>query len=150
AAIAGAEVASSHFRTGLEVEMKQGKTDVVTRADRETQRRIIEVLREEFPEDAIVSEEEDELKSVPDSGAAWIIDPIDGTNNFVRDVPIWATSVAVVNDGKTMGAANVLPELEDRYVSDGTDVTLNGTRVTVSDRSDPETFRVCPVIWWPF
>ncbi len=150
AAIAGSEVAFEAFRTGIDVEIKSGKTDVVTQADRDAQRRVIEVIRESHPEDAIVGEEEDELKEVPDTGAAWVVDPIDGTNNFVRDVQIWATSVAAVKDGEAVAAANVLPALGDTYVAGDGEVTRNGEPVSVSHRSDPETFAVVPTIWWGF
>lgn len=150
AARAGSEVALAAFRTGIDVETKSGKTDVVTAADRDAQRRVIEVIRETHPEDAIVGEEEDELKSVPESGAAWIIDPIDGTNNFVRDTKIWATSVAAVEDGDTVAAVNVLPALGDTYIAGEDGVTRNGDPVSVSSKTDPETFVVVPTIWWDF
>ncbi|WP_353634069.1 inositol monophosphatase [Halobacterium sp. NMX12-1] len=150
AALAGSEVAFEAFRTGIDVETKSGKTDVVTQADRDAQRRVIEVIRETHPEDAIVGEEEDELKAVPDTGAAWVVDPIDGTNNFVRDTQIWATSVAAVKDGETLAAANVLPALGDTYLAGDGDVTRNGEAVTVSEKTDPETFAVAPTIWWDF
>jgi len=150
AARAGSRVAEEFYRTDIDVETKGGKTDVVTHADRDAQRRVIEVVRESFPEDAIVGEEEDELKEVPDSGAAWVIDPIDGTNNYVRDIPMWATSVAAVVDGEAVAAANIVPALGDAYVADDSGVRLNGETVSVSDSTDPETFAVAPTIWWEF
>jgi len=150
AARAGSEVALAAFRTGIDVETKSGKTDVVTAADRKAQRRVIEVIRETHPEDAIVGEEEDELKTVPESGAAWVIDPIDGTNNFVRDTQVWATSVAAVKEGETVAAANVLPAMEDAYIAGEGGVTRDGDPVSVSSKTDPETFVVVPTIWWDF
>lgn len=150
AALAGSEVAAEFFRTDIEVETKGGKTDVVTQADRDAQRRVIEVIRESFAEDAMVGEEEDELKQVPETGAAWVIDPIDGTNNYVRDIPLWATSVAAVVEGEAVAAANVLPAVDDVFLADGDGVWLNGESVSVSDRADPETFAVSPTIWWGF
>ncbi|MXR21639.1 inositol monophosphatase family protein [Halobacterium bonnevillei] len=150
AARAGSEVALAAFRTGIDVETKSGKTDVVTAADRKAQRRVIEVIRETHPEDAIVGEEEDELKTVPESGAAWVIDPIDGTNNFVRDTQVWATSVAAVKEGETVAAANVLPAMEDAYIAGEEGVTRDGDPVSVSSKTDPETFVVVPTIWWDF
>jgi myo-inositol-1(or 4)-monophosphatase len=117
AARAGAAVALDGFRDGIDVETKDGKTDVVTEADRRAQRRVVEVVRETFPDDAVVGEEEEELKQVPESGPAWIVDPIDGTNNFVRGSRTWATSVACVVDGDPVAAANVMPALGDCYVA---------------------------------
>ncbi len=74
AAERGADHASARFRTELDIEQKGDAIDLVTEVDRETQRRVISTIRERFPDDAVVGEEEDELKTVPESGYAWIID----------------------------------------------------------------------------
>lgn len=149
AAVAGAEVAHEGFRAGVAVEQKDGgKTDVVTEADRAAQRRVIEVIGEAYPDDPVVGEEDDALKTVPEAGPAWVVDPIDGTNNFVRDVPLWTTAVAAVRDGEALAAANEMPALGDSYVLADGETRFNGTPVTVSERTDPETFRVVPLIWW--
>jgi myo-inositol-1(or 4)-monophosphatase len=79
-----------------------------------------------------------------------VVDPIDGTNNFVRGNRRWATSVAVVADGTPLAAVNVLPALGDTYVGTPDGVTRNGDPVAVSDRTDPETFMVVPTVWWGF
>ncbi|WP_440005895.1 inositol monophosphatase family protein [Halomicrococcus sp. SG-WS-1] len=150
AATEGGRVAADGFRTDLDVETKDGKTDVVTEADRAAQRRVVELVREEFPDDAIVGEEEDALKAVPEEGDAWVVDPIDGTNNFVRETPLWMTSVAAVRDGEPVAAANVAPALGDAYVAGPDDAARNGDALSVSDRTDPETFAVAPTIWWGF
>ncbi|WP_276301732.1 inositol monophosphatase family protein [Halorussus lipolyticus] len=150
AAKAGSEVAGRSFKQGIEVETKSEKTDVVTEADRATQRRVIEVIRDEYPEDAIVGEEEDELKEVPDEGDAWVIDPIDGTNNYVRSIPVWTTSVAAVRDGEPIAAVNDCPALGDSFVAGPDGVRRDDESVTVSDRTDPETFTVAPTFWWGF
>jgi myo-inositol-1(or 4)-monophosphatase len=149
AARAGATVAEEHFRTDIDVEIKSGKTDVVTQADRDAQARVVEVIHDEFPGDPVVGEEGDEMESVPDHGPAWIVDPIDGTANYVRGIQTWGTAVAAVVDGETVGAANVFPALDDRYVADKNEVRLNGIPIRVSDRTDPETFTVVPTTWWP-
>jgi myo-inositol-1(or 4)-monophosphatase len=150
AARAGSEIAAEEFRADLAVETKSNKTDVVTEADRRSQRRVIEIIREEYPDNAVVGEEDDELKEVPPEGNAWIIDPIDGTNNFVRGIPIWTTSVAAVRDGEAVAAANVCPALRDTYTAGPDGAFLNGDRLAVSERTDPETFTVAPTIWWDF
>jgi len=150
AATAGSEIAVEGFRSDHAVETKSNKTDVVTEFDRRSQRRVIEVIEDEFPEDAIVGEEEDALKEVPAAGDVWVVDPIDGTNNFVRGIPVWTTSVAAVRDGETVAAANVCPALGDTYTADEEGAYLNGEKIAVSGRTDPETFTVCPTIWWDF
>ncbi|EJN58933.1 inositol monophosphatase family protein [Halogranum rubrum] len=150
AAEAGAAVAAAAFRQGIDVETKDGKTDVVTQADRDTQRRVIEVVEESFADDAVVGEESDARKEVPDDGPAWVVDPIDGTNNFVRNIRVWATSVAATRDGEPVASANVLPACGDIYTGDADGAYLNGTSVSVSDVSDPERATVVPTFWWDF
>ncbi|GGL63470.1 inositol monophosphatase family protein [Halocalculus aciditolerans] len=146
----GADVAQAGFRRGLAVERKDGKTDVVTQADRDAQDVVLDAIRAHYPSDPVVGEEADELKAIPEFGPAWVVDPIDGTNNFVRDIPLWATAVAAVEDMEALAAAVVLPALGDVYLADDESVTLNGRPASVSDRTDPETFAVCPTIWWDF
>lgn len=149
AARAGAAVANDHFRSDIDVETK-GEDDVVTEADRAAQRTVIEAIRESYPNDAIVGEEEDERKTVPDSGATWVIDPIDGTNNYVRDVRVWATAVAAVVDGEPVAAAIVAPALGDTYTADASGAYRNGEPITVSDVSEPRRAAVDPTIWWAY
>lgn len=150
AAAAGAAVALDSFRQDIPIETKGGKTDVVTQADRDTQARVIEIIHESFPDDAVVGEEEDALKSVPDEGAVWIVDPIDGTNNYVRDIRTWTTSVAAVVDGDPVAAANALPALGDTYTADTENAYRDGNAIAVSDEADPEKATVCPTLWWNF
>jgi myo-inositol-1(or 4)-monophosphatase len=150
AARAGAAVAESRFRTDLEVETKDGKTDVVTQADRDAQEAVVDAIRSSYETDAIVGEEADELKAVPASGPAWVVDPIDGTNNYVRGLCEWGTSVAAVVDGEPIAGATVAPALEDTYTVGPAGVTRNDDSISVAPESDPETLAAVPTIWWDF
>ena len=112
AARAGGVVARETFREDLPVETKADKNDVVTEADRDAQRQVVATIRNEFPEDTLVCEEEATRsgdgqlqKELPDSGRAWVVDPIDGTANYVRGIRFWGTSVAAVVDGDPGGVA---------------------------------------------
>ncbi len=98
----------------------------------------------------VVGEEEGALKRVPDAGTAWVIDPIDGTNNYVRGTRLWGTAVAAVRDGEPVAGATNMPALGDRYWTGGDRTYRNGDPVTVSDRDDPETCAVTPTMWWDF
>ncbi|MDY6817452.1 MAG: inositol monophosphatase [Halobacteriales archaeon] len=144
----GAEVASEGFQAGIVAETKGAADrivnpgDVVTAADRDAQRAILEAIEDRFPADTIVAEEEDAQKTVPDSGAVWVIDPIDGSYNFVRGIPMWATAVALVVDGTAVGAATIAPATATTYFADRSRTTRDGTPVSVSDRTDPKTFGV--------
>ena len=147
AARAGARVASDAFRTDITVETK-GEDDVVTEADRAAQRTTIETIRASFPGDAVVGEEEDARKRVPDEGAAWVIDPIDGTHNFVRGIRVWGTAVAAVVDGEPVAAATVCPALDDIYTADADGAYRNGEPLRVSDVAEPRRATVNPTLWW--
>nr|WP_280176688.1 inositol monophosphatase [Halorhabdus rudnickae] len=149
AARAGGSVAMAAFRRDLDVETKTGKTDFVTRADREAQARIATVIGERFPQEPFVGEEADAIETVPKRGPAWIADPIDGTNNYVRGMRQWATSVAAVRDGDPVAAATALPALGDSYVGGPGGVTRNGRPVGVNETADTDRFTVVPTIWWP-
>ncbi|MFB6121773.1 MAG: inositol monophosphatase [Halobacteriaceae archaeon] len=148
AARRGGEAARAQFREGVAVETKGRATDYVTAADREAQRRVVETVREAFPEDAVVGEEDGHDRPLPESGAAWVVDPIDGTGNYVRNLPMWATSVAAVVDGETVAAANVMPALDDEVVLADGEVERNGDPMAVSEQTAPETFHVAPTLWW--
>ena len=148
AAEAGAAVAAESFRSELAVETKAGKTDVVTRADRDAQRRVVDAIRESFDGEPIVGEEDETPTSIPEDGPGWVVDPIDGTANYVRGIRTWATSVAATMDGEAIAGATVAPALGDAFALDSGQAFRNGEALTVSDRTDPETFVVAPTMWW--
>ncbi|PSQ85921.1 MAG: inositol monophosphatase [Bacteroidetes bacterium QS_3_64_15] len=85
------------------------RNDFVTETDEEAQAAAVETLRAAFPEDAILAEEGDEPASVPTvvDGRRWIVDPLDGTTNFMQRVPPYAVSIAL-QDGNAIVAGVVL------------------------------------------
>lgn len=149
AARSGGEVAMENFRTTVTVETKANKNDLVTSADQTAQRAAIERIRSAYPEDPIVAEEDDGRTTLPESGPVWVIDPIDGTANYVRGLRIWTTSVAAVEDGTPVGAATVMPAMEDVYTASREECGLNGHGMAVGDCDDPETFVVAVLGWGP-
>lgn len=152
AATAGADLARAEFGTDLDVGTKgetgepMGPADVVTETDRETQRRVVEVLSERDPTATIVGEENGAAKTVPETGRAWVIDPIDGTFNFVRGLHYWTTSVAATIDGEPVAACSVLPALDRTYIADDTNAFLNGDSISVSERTGGRSTTVAPII----
>jgi len=154
AARAGGVVAREQFRRGIAVETKGDKTDLVTQADRDAQHQVLATIREEFPGDRFVCEEEAPqlsgpeseaeapalVESVPENGSAWIVDPIDGTTNFVRGIRTWTTSVTAVVDGEPVGSATYMPAVGDLYAAGPESVTRDGKTMGVSENDDPETF----------
>ncbi len=159
AARAGGAVAREQYRSSLDVETKTDENDLVTATDREAQEQVVATIRETFPDDALVCEEEalppgadagvEIRKSVPAAGPAWVVDPIDGTANFVRGARFWASCVAAVVDGKPVAGTTHLPVAGDTYAAGAGGTTRNGTTVSVSDRTDPGTFAVGLLGWWP-
>ncbi|WP_081638786.1 inositol monophosphatase [Salinarchaeum sp. Harcht-Bsk1] len=148
AATAGGERALQDFRGDVAVETKSGPTDYVTEADRAAQRTVVETIRDSFPDDPIVGEEDETPNSVPESGPAWVIDPIDGTANYVRGMHCWTTAVAAVEDGEPVAAVIAAPALGDLYAAGEDGATRNGDRISVASRSDPQEAAVCPTLWW--
>jgi myo-inositol-1(or 4)-monophosphatase len=145
AARAGGDVAMSQFRTPLDVRQKDGAMDPVTVADTETQERVIEELRDAGVTAPVVGEEADVRKTLPESGRAWVIDPIDGTTNFSRGGRLWGVCVAVATDGEPVGGATYLPALGDTYVAGPEGTTRDGDPVSTSDRADPDELIVAPM-----
>ena len=95
------EIALAHFgnRDKLDIESK-GPQDLVSNADRETEQFIRNELQKLFPKDGIVGEEF--AASTGDSEFTWIIDPIDGTANFVRGISFWCVALACVDRSKAV------------------------------------------------
>jgi len=129
AARAGGEVALRYFRGGVQVEYKADRSPV-TRADREGEQRIVEVLRAAFPDYGILGEEFGEQGG---AGARWIIDPIDGTKNFIRGIPYFATLIGLEEDGEVTTGVIYAPAVDDLlYAQKGQGAFDRGGQLKVS------------------
>lgn len=90
---------------GIDAEQKTSVSDVVTAADKAAERLIVERLRAERPDDAIVGEEGADHPGT--SGRAWVIDPVDGTYNFVQGLTWWCSAIALTDgDDVLLGAVH--------------------------------------------
>ena len=107
-------------RTDLRVSTKPDMTPV-TDADQSVERRLRERLAETRPQDTLVGEE---YGGQMGSGRAWVIDPIDGTKNFVRRVPVWATLIALTVDGVAQVGVVSAPALDEDVRSGSRDFWL--------------------------
>ena len=95
------DVLRDHFgRAGLEVRAK-AKNDLVSSADHAAEEAIVGVIREHLPGAAFLAEEGGRSGD-PTSELEWVIDPLDGTNNFLQGLPIFATSIACRRHGRTV------------------------------------------------
>lgn len=114
----------------------------VTQADRECERMIARILSDAFPEDGIMGEEGARLDSR--SGRRWIIDPIDGTRDYVRGNPLWANLIALEADGDVAVGVVNLPVLGKLYTaSRGAGAHRNGSRIQPSTKIAVEESVLC-------
>lgn len=134
-AVAFAGRRSSAASGELGSDTKSSLTDVVTAFDRAAEATIVERLRSERPDDAIVGEEGTDQAGT--SGLAWFIDPIDGTTNFVYDLPAWCCSVGVARDGEMVAGAVYVPALDELYAAAlGHGATCNGRPIGAAATTD--------------
>jgi myo-inositol-1(or 4)-monophosphatase len=109
----GGAILAKYFGAKIDAEYKdKERTDPVTVADRECQQYLVEAISQRFPDHGIVGEEDEESEGgaeavVPDT--VWILDPLDGTKNFVNGLPIFACSVGVIHRGEPVAGAIWLP-----------------------------------------
>jgi len=116
---------------GLEIRHKADRT-LVTAADTGIERMVRDRIAQAFPDDRIMGEEEG--GTFEGAGRVWIVDPIDGTANFARAIPVWATLIALQVDGELVAGVASAPALGERYAaSRGDGATMNGKRIRVSE-----------------
>jgi histidinol-phosphatase len=117
------------FRSGIVVETKPDLTPV-TEADRGVEAELRRLLAAERPGDAILGEEEGTSGGGP---RRWILDPIDGTRNYARGVPVWATLLALEDDGVVRLGVVSAPALDRRWWAErGQGAFAGGERLAVS------------------
>ncbi|OWV00466.1 inositol monophosphatase family protein [Fibrobacter sp. UWR2] len=114
----------------------KSQKDVVTRADIASEKLIVEGIRKAFPTHCIRTEEAGVIEG-EDPRFRWIIDPVDGTVNFSRGIPLWGISIALHFEGKPLLAAINLPKLGELYTAArGHGAFMNGMPIHVSQESD--------------
>ena len=114
----------------LVVETK-GRHDLVSQADRETETFIRDAIEKRWPDDGIVGEEHGRLAGK--SGFDWVIDPIDGTANFVTGIPHWCVVIACAHEGHPVVGAICDPNTGELFsAARGLGATVNGRALSVS------------------
>ena len=104
-----------------------GTYDVVSDNDVDAERMIIDTIRSEFPEDSFICEESGEQVR---SDRRWIIDPIDGTINYVRGIPVFGTQIALTEGDQPLISVMYLPSSDEMFTSEkGSGAYLNGKRL---------------------
>jgi histidinol phosphatase-like enzyme (inositol monophosphatase family) len=128
-------------RKGVTAESKSDESPV-TAADRACERLIVDGIAREFPDDGVLGEEGANRESR--NGRKWIIDPIDGTRDFVRGIPLWAVLIGLERDGQIVAAAAHSPgQGLLLHAGSGSGAWLNDKQLRVADKSDPSEAVLC-------
>ena len=120
------------FSRGVKTEYKgAGTVDVVTEADRASEKLIVESLRAAFPNHGIVGEEGSRSQSA--SEYLWYVDPLDGTTNFAHGFPVFSVSLGLVRDSQVIAGVVFDPTRNQLFAAErGSGATLNGAAIHVS------------------
>ncbi|MBI1960064.1 MAG: hypothetical protein HYS36_12665 [Candidatus Rokubacteria bacterium] len=139
AARAAGEIAMKYYRGGFEVTLKPDQTPV-TQADREGEQAITAILRRAFPDHGFLGEE---FGQQGPTDRRWIIDPIDGTRNFVRGIPVWAVLIGLEEQGEVTTGVVLNPASgECFWARKGEGAFCDGERLRVSDLDSLEAATV--------
>lgn len=133
AAKAGGQVLLSNFHSRKKTKSK-GRGNLVSEVDFLSQEAILKLLKYEYPDFSIVSEEVD--PPTPVSGYTWIVDPLDGTNNYIFGIPFFCVNIALVKDHEILAGVTYDPNQNELfYAQKGGRAYLNGRLVHVSDKA---------------
>ena len=144
---AGAAVLQEYFDKQFAISNKEGINNLVTEVDHKSEQVIFEVIRQDFPDHYILSEESGEL--IQDSTYKWIIDPIDGTINYANGIPICCVSIGVEHNGKMVMGAVYNPFMNEFFFAQrGFGATLNDKKIHVSTKDD--LYTSCLVTGFPY
>lgn len=136
AARAGGEALMRHFGRLEEGQIdEKGRNDFVTRADRAAEEAVLQAIEERFPGAAVLAEESG--GAAGSEGLRWVVDPLDGTTNYIHGYPLFGVSVACEEDGTPVAGA-VLDPLHDELFQArrGGGARLNDQAIGVSGRRD--------------
>lgn len=126
-------VLKTYFQfSSLERKLKDDKS-IATQADEEAEKIIIEIIENAYPDHAILAEE----SGHQDTGSQylWIVDPLDGTQNFVNGIPIFATSIAVVKNNEPIASVIFNPVTSSLFAAEkGSGAFWNDQRIKVSSQ----------------
>jgi myo-inositol-1(or 4)-monophosphatase len=142
-----AAIVKEYFDKPFTVSNKEGVNNLVTEVDKKSEECIINIIKENFPEHFILSEETGAI--VHDSNYKWIIDPIDGTVNYAHRIPICCISIAVEKDGIIILGAVYNPFSNELFFAEkGGGATLNNKSIRVSEQT--QVIKSCLVTGFPY
>ncbi len=124
----------------------KNEKDYVTNIDKEAEKVIISLIKKEFPNHNIISEEAG--KDLKKSEYTWYIDPVDGTTNFVKRIPLSTTCIALVKNNQTiLSVVNVPMTKECYWAIKNQGAYRNNQKITVGGKTEIEKSFAC-VEWW--
>lgn len=129
----GIKVKDDFKKHNKEYDTKSSPTDFLTKTDTEVNSKIVEFLSKNYPDYSIISEEADEIKK--ESDYSFVVDPIDGTGNFIKSIPLFHIGIGLVKNGKSILSVTYNPVLEDMFWAiKGKGAFKNNIKISVSDR----------------
>jgi myo-inositol-1(or 4)-monophosphatase len=135
AAIESGKILKENFEGSFNIESKDIVSNLVTEIDKKSEKKIIEIIKSDFPSHNILSEEIGAIDL--DSDVKWIIDPIDGTINYAHSIPLCCISIGVEKKGEViMGVVYNPLSGESFFAEKGKGATLNDEIITVSTEKD--------------
>lgn len=124
-------ILKDNFAGNFKIESKDMIANLVTEIDKKSEKKIIEVIKNDFPEHNILSEEIGALTQ--ESNYKWIIDPIDGTVNYAHSIPITCISIGIEKDGEVIMGAVYNPMMDELFFAEkGEGSYFNEKRIYVS------------------
>jgi len=141
------QLMKERFNSGFRIDNKDGVNDLVTEVDHASEKLIMDIIRTEFPDHFILSEEVGEIKM--DSAYKWIIDPIDGTVNYANGIPICCVSIGVEHEGKMILGAVFNPFIDEFFFAEkGAGAFMNEKHIRVSEKDS--VLHSCLVTGFPY
>ena len=127
-------LAGAEKLTTAQIHAKSSPTDLVTEVDRAVEEQLICEIRKRYPDHTILGEETG-LTRAP-GRFRWVIDPIDGTTNFIHGFPFFSVSIALQEEGKSVAGVVSAPMLGETFAARlGEGATRNGRRIHASGRT---------------
>ncbi|MDG5815431.1 inositol monophosphatase family protein [Chitinispirillales bacterium ANBcel5] len=124
---------SKHFDQSIQIERKKDHS-LVTNIDKESENIIVNAIRKSFPSHSLLAEESGEQRG---NEYLWLIDPLDGTHNFIRGIQMYGVCIGLVHRDEFVGGVIYLPSTDELYCAErGSGAFKNGKPLKVSNCSD--------------
>ncbi|MBN9483756.1 MAG: inositol monophosphatase [Bacteroidetes bacterium 43-93] len=141
------KIIQQYFQGSFNIENKEGINNLVTEVDKHSEKAIIDIIRKNYPEHSIISEEEGEM--LQESDYQWIIDPIDGTVNFAHGIPICCVSIGLKHKDELLLGAVYNPMMNELFFAEkGKGAYLNDKPIRVSSKTN--FAKACLVTGFPY